>query len=59
MTLSGDPFLFVNRLKGFKSGPSSMIELEDYEENDDICKYGALSLLSYGAYCPMEPIVLT
>ncbi|XP_031692339.1 serine/arginine repetitive matrix protein 2 isoform X1 [Oncorhynchus kisutch] len=26
-----------NTLKGFKSGPSSMIELEDYEENDDIC----------------------
>jgi hypothetical protein len=41
-----------------------MIELEDYEENDNNCKYGALSLLSYGAYCPnlvcpMEPIVLT
>ncbi|XP_052369243.1 serine/arginine repetitive matrix protein 1-like [Oncorhynchus keta] len=48
-----------NTLKGFKSGPSSMIELEDYEENDNICKYGALSLLSYGAYCPMQPIVLT
>ncbi|XP_064797207.1 serine/arginine repetitive matrix protein 2 [Oncorhynchus masou masou] len=26
-----------NTLKGFRSGPSSMIELEDYEENDDIC----------------------
>ncbi|XP_071184025.1 centromere protein C isoform X5 [Salvelinus alpinus] len=26
-----------NSLKGFKSGPSSMIELEDYEENDDFC----------------------
>ncbi|XP_071184022.1 muscle M-line assembly protein unc-89 isoform X3 [Salvelinus alpinus] len=26
-----------NTLKGFKSGPSSMIELEDYEENDDFC----------------------
>ncbi|XP_029610923.1 calponin homology domain-containing protein DDB_G0272472 [Salmo trutta] len=26
-----------NTLKGFKSGPSSMIELEDYEETDDIC----------------------
>ncbi|XP_070960650.1 protein piccolo isoform X2 [Oncorhynchus clarkii lewisi] len=26
-----------NTIKGFKSGPSSMIELEDYEENDDIC----------------------
>ncbi|KAM9416569.1 uncharacterized protein ACWYII_023063 isoform 2-T2 [Salvelinus alpinus] len=24
-------------LKGFKSGPSSMIELEYYEENDDFC----------------------
>nr|XP_046211344.1 serine/arginine repetitive matrix protein 1 isoform X2 [Oncorhynchus gorbuscha] len=26
-----------NTLKGFKSGPSSMIELEDYEENDNNC----------------------
>lgn len=29
-------FLFSGRLKALRSGPSSMIELEQFEENDDM-----------------------
>lgn len=34
-----------NTLQGFKSGPSSMIELEHYEEDEDLCLPSSMAVL--------------
>ncbi|KAM4606757.1 uncharacterized protein ACJ7VT_016890 [Polymixia lowei] len=50
-------------LKGFKSGPSTMIELEHFEENEDMCLPSSRpvhSVLSPSELCgpPLKPLVL-